>query len=104
MRDTQTQVAEIVTFRLIDGASRADFLSAAKGMEPFLKGTGAMIRRTLCEADDGTWTDHIIWTDMQSAKTAAQDIMQRPEAGPFMALIAPDDVQMRHAIIHLQQE
>lgn len=97
-------VAEIVTFRLVDDANVSAFLDAATGMEPFLKSTGAMIARTLSRDEDGLWTDHIVWTSMSAAKEAADAMMKRPEAEPFMALIAPDGVQMRHAHIRLQQE
>ncbi|MEM8654504.1 MAG: hypothetical protein AAGF36_07135 [Pseudomonadota bacterium] len=97
-------VAEIVTFRLIDGTNTADFLTAAKDMGPFLRGTGAMIRRTLSEDHSGLWTDHIIWTSLAAAQAAAAQMFERPEAQPFLAMINSDGVAMRHAPVHLQQE
>ncbi|MEL7082496.1 MAG: hypothetical protein AAGK82_13940 [Pseudomonadota bacterium] len=97
-------VAEIVTFRLVDDADVSTFLDAATGMHPFLRSTGAMIARTLSRDEDGLWTDHIVWKSMTAAKEAADAMMTQPEAEPFMALIAPDGVQMRHAHIRLQQE
>ncbi|MEO9896028.1 MAG: hypothetical protein ABJD13_06585 [Paracoccaceae bacterium] len=96
-------VAEIVTFRLANGADKAAFLKAAKGMEPFLASTGAMVKRNLSRDQDGVWTDHIEWTSMQAAKDAATAMMQRPEAGPFMSLIDEQSVTMRHAEILITQ-
>ena len=92
-------VAEIVTFRLTDGADTAAFAKAADRMTPFLKDTGAVLSRILSVDEDGLWTDHITWTSMQAALAAAQDMMQQPEAAPFMQMIAPETVQMRHAPI-----
>jgi len=97
-------VSEIVTFRLIDGTDPAAFVNAADDMGPFLRSTGAMIKRTLSVDDTGLWTDHIVWTSLDAAKSAAGAMFERPEAAPFMAMIAPDGMDMRHATIQLQQE
>jgi hypothetical protein len=94
-------VAEIVTFRLIAGADPAAFTAAADGMTPFLRGTGAVLSRTLSVHADGLWTDHITWTSMQAATDAAARMMESPEAVPFLSMIDPDSVEMRHAPIQL---
>lgn len=96
-------VAEVVTFTLLAGSDEAEFVTAAQAMEPFLRSTGHMIRRTLSKADDGTWTDHIVWTSMEAAQTAAEAMMAQPEAGPFMGMINPEGVVMRHDRILMQQ-
>ncbi|WP_299962362.1 hypothetical protein [uncultured Roseobacter sp.] len=94
-------VAEIVTFRLLDGADPAAVRAAAEQMTPFLSGTGTMLTRTLSCDDTGLWTDHIIWTSMKAALAAADQIMSQPSARPFMAMIDPETVVMRHAPVHL---
>ena len=99
-----TKIVEIVTFRLAAGTDPAAFVSAADAMGPFLRSTGAMLGRTLSVDDDGLWTDHITWTSLDAAKSAAAAMFQRPEAQPFMSMIDPDGMSMRHAPIHLQQE
>ncbi len=98
------QVAEIVTFKLVGSADETAFLTAAAGMTPFLESTGAVITRRLSKGDDGLWTDHIVWTSLAQAQAAAEAMMQRPEAAPFMALIDPDTVMMRHEMILFQAE
>jgi len=92
-------VAEIVTFRLAEGADAQDFVAAAGQMTPFLTRTGAVLSRTLSADENGLWTDHITWTSMEAAKSAAEALMSQPQAEPFMALIDPDTVEMRHAPI-----
>ena len=99
-----TITAEIVTFRLNEGSDPQAFAKAAGDMEPFLKESGGMIRRTLSVDDDGLWTDHILWTSMDAAKAAAAKIMAHPAAGPFVAMIDGPSAKMRHAAVHLQQE
>lgn len=92
-------VAEIVTFRLVENADATAFADAAGEMTPFLRNTGAVLSRTLSVDEDGLWTDHITWTSMKAATSAADAMMQQAEAAPFMQMIAPDTVQMRHAPI-----
>lgn len=99
-----TTTAEIVTFRLIDGADPLAFTRAAAAMEPFLRDTGGMIRRDLSVDADGLWTDHILWTSAATAKAAAAAIMEDPAAGPFMSMIDGPSAVMRHAQVHLQHE
>ena len=99
-----TTTAEIVTFRLVEGTDTAAFLAAAEDMGPFLRSTGAMIQRTLSSDDTGLWTDHITWTSLDAAKSAAAQMFERPEAQPFMAMISPEGMDMRHATILMQME
>lgn len=101
---TAEPVAEIVTFRLVEGADPAAFVAAAEAMTPFLRRSGAVLSRTLSADEDGLWIDHVTWTSMTAALAAAQTMMAQPEAGPFMALVDPDTVEMRHAPIRLQME
>jgi hypothetical protein len=92
-------IAEIVTFRLVAGADPEAFVRAAEGMTPFLRSTGAARARTLSRDDSGLWTDHIVWRDMAAASDAAARIMQEPSSGPFMSMINPATVALRHATI-----
>lgn len=97
-------VAEIVTFRLVPGADPQDFTRAARALDPFLRDTGAVMGRTLSRDARGLWTDHVIWRSMHEAEAAAAELMQRPEAQPFLAMIEPDGMVMRHAPVMLQME
>ncbi len=94
---TKPTVAEIVTLRLKPGVSDSAFTEAAQAMTPFLKSTGALISRALSADGDGMWTDHILWTSEDAAKTAAAEMFTRPEAAAFMGMIDTSDTHMRHA-------
>jgi len=91
-----TSVAEVVSFRLMDGADPAAFARAAQGTEALLRATPGFIRRRLVQAKDGQWTDWVEWQDLAMAHAAADAVMAAPEFAPFMALIDPATVTMRH--------
>ena len=99
-----TTTAEIVTFRLHPNADPGAFVSAARDMAPFLTKAGGMIRRDLSVDANGLWTDYILWTSLEAAKSAADQIMQQPAAAPFVAMIDGSSARMQHAAVHLQQE
>lgn len=101
---SQTPIAEIVTFRLAAGTDVDTFTKAAEAMMPFLRSTGAMTGRILSCDPDGTWTDHITWTSLEAAKSAAKEMFDRPEAAPFMQMINPENMSMRHAPILFQTQ
>ncbi|MGC1495193.1 MAG: hypothetical protein WA790_05240 [Sulfitobacter sp.] len=101
---SNTPVAEIVTFRLMPGADPETFIKAAKAMMPFLNSTKAMTGRILSCDPDGVWTDHLTWTSLAAATTAAKEMFERPEAAPFMQMINPEGMMMRHAPIQFQME
>ena len=63
-----------------------------------------MLSRTLSRDDSGLWTDHVLWTSRSAAEAAAAALMQDPVAQPFLAMIAPDGLTLRHAAVHLQTE
>lgn len=89
-------VAEIVTFKQADGITDTALIMAAKGTEAFVKSAPGFLSRTLSKGEDGTWTDYVIWADMDAARTAGQAAMAEASFAPFMAAIAPDSVTMRH--------
>ncbi|MGJ8625420.1 MAG: hypothetical protein ACSHXB_00560 [Sulfitobacter sp.] len=101
---SQTPIAEIVTFRLVEGSNTDAFTKAAEAMMPFLRSTGAMTGRILSCDPDGTWTDHITWTSLEAATSAAKEMFERPEAAPVMQMIDPEGMSMRHAPILFQTQ
>jgi hypothetical protein len=101
---SQDAVAEIVTFRLVEGSNDTTFREAADAMTPFLKSTGAVVTRRLSKGSDGVWTDHITWTSHHAALTSAEAMMAHPDAAPFLSMIDPGSVQMRHEPILLSME
>ena len=96
---SHTPIAEIVTIRLTGDTDAQAFTKAAEAMMPFLHSTRAMTGRILSCDPDGTWTDHITWTSLEAAKSAAEEMFTRPEAASFMQMIDSENMSMRHASI-----
>ncbi len=97
-------VAEIVTFRLIDGADPVAFVKAANALGPFLRSNDDFVSRTLSVDETGVWTDHILWSSQAGATRASQLMFDQPEAKPFLAFMKEDGVNLRYAAVRMQQE
>ncbi|MCZ8098067.1 MAG: hypothetical protein O9972_09140 [Burkholderiales bacterium] len=94
-------ILEIVEFRP-SGDVEALYEGARK-MEPWLRAQPGFRWRRLSRLDDGTLIDTIEWSDMASAKAAADQIMTAEQVAGFMAMIDGSSVAMRHARIAVSQ-
>lgn len=90
-------VVEIVTFRLIAGADEGAFRQAAAATDAVLRTNPAYGARVLSRDEAGLWTDVVRWSSLTAAEAAAAGMMTDPAFGPFLSLIDPATVQMRHA-------
>ena len=78
MNTEDTNVMEIVTFRLKADADPVAFRNAAKAVDTLLHARGTAVSRALVVDDDGLWTDIVEWTSIAEAKAAAEELGQRP--------------------------
>ena len=99
-----TLTAEIVTFRRLAGAPEDAVRRAAAGLAPFLSGSAGFVSRSLSRDAEGTWTDHLLWTDAGLARAAAERMMAEPAAAALMALIDMGSVRMTHAPVLVTQK
>ncbi|MGR3615478.1 MAG: hypothetical protein ACU0BB_05515 [Paracoccaceae bacterium] len=91
-----TQVAEIVTFTLAPNVSDERFLEISQKSEAFCRQNPGFRQRHLSRDADGSWTDYVVWTDMDTAKAAAASFPDQGFAAELMGAIDPDSVSMRH--------
>ena len=103
-RKKGTRVLELVSFRLVHGATDTAFLDAAKATELPLRRQPGFLRRCLAVDADGNWTDLVEWTDMNAAQTGAQAMMGEPAFQPFMALIDMGSVKMGHSVVRWRMD
>ena len=103
-RGAAAPTVEVVTFRLVPGADPADFLIAAQATEAPLRAQAGFLRRRLAKGADGQWTDWVEWQDAQSAEAAAGAMMAEAAFAPFMALIDPASIVMRHDALALAMD
>lgn len=101
---TSGLVAEIVSFKLDDDVSDAQFVEISKATEEFVKSAPGFISRQLSRGDDEIWTDYVLWQDMESALAAGKAFPEQPFAPDLMAAIAPGSEQMRHQYVMWQME
>ncbi len=87
---------EIVQFRLAEGVTRNDFVAAAVNTMPALCEIEGFIGRTLSEGEDGTWTDHVKWTDSASAQAAMAGAMENQALLPFIMSVDPDSMVLTY--------
>ncbi|MBV1894888.1 MAG: hypothetical protein KUG70_00425 [Rhodobacteraceae bacterium] len=104
MTQTATQnVVEITTFKLASGVSPDHYISLSKTTNAFVENSPGFIFRRLSSGDDGYWTDTVIWTDLNAAKTAFEAFPKQGFAQDIMAAIDGDTLKMRHETIHNTQ-
>ncbi|MCA3729391.1 MAG: hypothetical protein IM673_13215 [Phenylobacterium sp.] len=92
-----TPVLEIAEFRTTGETS--DFVAAAEAITPWLAAQPGFRARRLAQIEEGAWIDCVEWNDMESAKSAADRIMETDAAAAFMARIDFSSLTMRHARI-----
>lgn len=90
-------VIETVTFRLNNGVNHAQFVTAAKAMNSWVKARDGFVQRRLSCTSDGTWVEHIQWENMAAAKEAAAEIGNAPETKEFLSAINGPTVQLMHS-------
>lgn len=89
-------VMEVVTFRLAPGVTLDAFLAAAQATEAPLRRQPGFLSRRLTLSDEAVWSDHVLWTSLPAAMTAAKTVMADPAFAPFLAAIDGATVTMRH--------
>lgn len=87
---------EVVLFELKEGVDEAEFLTAAKQIEPWLKEVGGFIKRDLYKGDGDEWVDIIHWASREEALQAAEKIMSLPEGQAFGSKIKESSIKMLH--------
>ncbi|MFO0437808.1 MAG: hypothetical protein ACK5YD_04710 [Phenylobacterium sp.] len=92
-----TPVLEIAEFRT--SVETKDFVSAAEAVTPWLAAQPGFRARRLAEIEEGAWIDCVEWDDMESAKSAADRIMESEAAAAYMAGNDFSSLTMRHARI-----
>ena len=78
---------ELISFKLKEGVSAADFLAASDEVqENYLSKRQGFLNRQLMLSDD-TWTDWVIWETMADAENAMAQSMENESAMKFCSFI-----------------
>ena len=90
-------VKEVVLFRLNTDADEAAFLKDAQATFDLLAGYDGYIERELTVTEDGLWIDIVTWESMETAHTAAENIMKSAIGQAFGNHIDFESTQMNHS-------
>ena len=89
-------VIEVVTFKLADGVSEAEFLKTVPASNDFLNTRDGFISRRLSRDDQGTWMEHIEWETLAAATAASEAFMNQASLKPLMQAIDGANAKMSH--------
>ncbi len=93
---TEPKVIEVVLFEANAGYSKQEVEDALATLNEAVKFYDGFVERTTGNNKDGKYIDIIYWTDMKSAKDAAEDIVNNQKAAKAFEVIKPASVQMFH--------
>ena len=93
---TNTQTIELVLFKIQGNHTDEEIIQAASKLNEFVKKQPGFISRTLSKAEDGTWKDLVLWTDLESAQKAGEKVMSESCAVDFMGMIDESTMQFLH--------
>jgi len=87
---------EVVVFKTIPGFTKQEVIEAAKAVNPVVEKFNGFISRKLAVNEDGTWTDIVYWTDLESAKQAGEEVMKSKTCQKFFGMIDEKSMQFMH--------
>lgn len=93
---TQSQVAEIVTFKLNDGVSDTEYLKLNLPSHAFSSNAKGYVSRQLSKGDDGTWTDYVLWETLEDAQAVQEQFMAQDFAPAMVGAINGETLTMCH--------
>ncbi|HRK43456.1 MAG TPA: hypothetical protein PLH11_10465 [Gemmobacter sp.] len=89
-------VLEVVRFQTDETVSEQEFVRLFESTRALISAQPGFLARQLIRADDGAWTDLVLWCNRQQAEQAAAGVIAAPAFAGFMAAIRPDSVAMSH--------
>ncbi len=100
----KTNVVEVVLFEVNPNYSKETAENALTSLNDVLKMQDGFIKRTTASTEDGKYIDIVYWTDIKSAKRAAEDVLKNEKAAKVFEVIKPASIQMYHFNVFNQFE
>lgn len=91
---------EITTFRLNDGLTTADFIVANADIDPWLQAQPGFLSRHICEREDGSVVDMLIWASAEAGHRAAAGVTTEMANSPVHAAIDQATVEWTISTVH----
>ncbi len=90
------KTVEIVTFKLNDNVSEAEFLKASDVAGAFIAAKPGFILRRLTKSSDDVYMDYVVWQTKDNATDAMTASMQEVSLVPFIQSIDEKSVKIDH--------
>jgi hypothetical protein len=95
-------IVELATFKLKQGKSEADLLSASGAFQTYLDGVPGFVRRELLKVNEGQFIDLVHWQSRGDADALMAKAGDSPECLAYfsvmdMAAMAPDEAVKHYA-------
>jgi len=91
-----TTTIELVSYKLKDGASKADLAATHKGVNAFLQQQPGFIYRSNSEDANGLLYDIVYWQTLEQAQAAGEAFMNSEACHALMAITDETSVTMTH--------
>jgi hypothetical protein len=102
--DEQRATIEWASFRLADGVTDSDLLSASDALHAeFLSRQPGFVRRELLRGENGLLADLVYWTDPESAGAAMQRAPKNPACLRYFQLMSPADPATPGGVLHFHR-
>jgi hypothetical protein len=95
-----TEAVEITTFRLAKGLKMRDFIDANRDIDAWLMDQPGFVSRRICQRDDGTIADMLIWTSAAAGRKAAAGVVTEMAGSPVHAAIDQSTVDWSVSPVH----
>lgn len=89
---------ELVLFTAKPGVGTERMIAAARQAETRIRELPGFVSRSFGHAEGGRYVDIVHWTDLDSARAAAEVVMACPVCAGFFALIDERELQMQHFV------
>lgn len=98
------KIIEIVSFKLVNGVTPDQFLSAATTTNAFLKTQKGFISRKMIVNKDGSYTDIAVWSSLGDAQGAMDASMKDASIAAFINAIDPASMKVEHQSVILSSD
>lgn len=95
-----TEAVEITTFRLAKGVTMQGFIDANEDIDAWLLEQSGFVSRRICQRDDGTIIDVLVWTSAKAGRKAAECVVTEMARSPVHAAIDQFTVDWSVSAVH----
>lgn len=88
-----SEAIEITTFNLANGVTLEDFIAANADIDSWLRQQPGFLLRRICERDDGSVIDMLLWKSGEEGRCAAERIMTEMANSPVHTAIDQSTVE-----------